>query len=781
MQPDISKLDIPHVKPLDENCLAWAARGELALAAGDQVILLIPGNRARPWSEVKVQVNKFTTTEWPQLSAEGAFTIHQRQEALLPGHDKDDRQLTPYDIMEHNPKQGSGSLNFVAATRDGQLEAFGLETTSPEAPSNLSIPTRKSQGQPFSACQQLSNARKIYATARKIDPKLVDTWVHGTASYRGIFVVCISFQYRWEVMYKTTQEQKATLLFGYIDLDSQVFHFPWQDEIQADVSEALGRVFQKLKMSVEEHLSETDITLRFYYNAVIVALTGFHDSSDHRLLVAQAILDHLINAFNGVDNFSKEAQFLKLIRANESQSRLEMLAAIPEFLRLRLPELLKHERLKVLVDQCPVCEQPLTFGPSNSAECLNKHPLGARCDLLTSSSPLKAMAMPIPDRQKGLSKTLKTRPISFGGIFSKSPIIVAGSGNPRRSMSTRMSTASDEDNTDQQDSIASVSPQPNQKAILGSKFGSEDHSSSSAVALPLEPNLVNLAKENVDNRFSKFSFVPSYATSSVGGSQSVLEGLDEHQSGHKDDQTASRFGSVSTSSEYPPGTSQKVKSPPPGNRAPKNSLAHPSDAESLSHVMEQSFNLESSSFSFLDHGSAGSSEDGIMIVGESERGSEASVPLAMPVLRNDILVNNTNLVKSPLRLEKDRDDDKIERPDIVIQSPNTPTFAHVKEEPKSPRASRALHVPFLQRFKPGGKKAKNRDSSGTVETVKNVPHGQQHLDSFFDAASSEGDEDRAHDADDEEDADDGQKPFFWATPHKPLFASQPSSSTAADL
>ena len=49
-----------------QNCLAWSPDGELALAAGEEVYLLLPHhNDSQPWKHVRFQVNRFTLDEWP--------------------------------------------------------------------------------------------------------------------------------------------------------------------------------------------------------------------------------------------------------------------------------------------------------------------------------------------------------------------------------------------------------------------------------------------------------------------------------------------------------------------------------------------------------------------------------------------------------------------------------------------------------------------------------------------------------------------------------------------
>lgn len=55
------------VQPSSQDCLAWSSDGELAVAAGEEVYLLIPQiGSPEPWTHLRVTVNKFTTEEWPR-------------------------------------------------------------------------------------------------------------------------------------------------------------------------------------------------------------------------------------------------------------------------------------------------------------------------------------------------------------------------------------------------------------------------------------------------------------------------------------------------------------------------------------------------------------------------------------------------------------------------------------------------------------------------------------------------------------------------------------------
>ena len=49
-----------------QQCLSWSPDGELAIAAGEEVYLLLPRhNDIHPWTHVRIPVGSFTTAEWP--------------------------------------------------------------------------------------------------------------------------------------------------------------------------------------------------------------------------------------------------------------------------------------------------------------------------------------------------------------------------------------------------------------------------------------------------------------------------------------------------------------------------------------------------------------------------------------------------------------------------------------------------------------------------------------------------------------------------------------------
>ena len=285
-------------------------------------------------------------------------------------------------------------------------------------------------------------------------------------------------------------------------------------------------------------------------------------------------------------------------------------------------------------------------------------------------------------------------------------------------MSTRISNSSAYENSEQPMRSASVSPRGDRRPpyspapvdgttlVLGSQAF-------------LDTDLVNQGDEDtVDNRLSHSPVISSHANSSAGTSE-----VDKNHV--EDSQKISRFGSVSTSSEYPAGTSKKVKSPPGGNRSLGNGEGYKGH-QGKDDLLP--FDIQSSMFEF---GVGTPIQDCIMVAGESEGGSKTSLPLAKGVTRKEI--------GSPPK----REDRKGNAPEIVVQSPITPTFSHVKEEPKSPRAEKALRVPFLHKFKRSDSKVSTSDSATfTLAAVPqpNKPHSHEQVSSFLDSLSSDGEE-----------------------------------------
>ncbi|KAL9131464.1 MAG: hypothetical protein Q9217_000612 [Psora testacea] len=334
--------------------------------------------------------------------------------------------------------------------------------------------------------------------------------------------------------------------------------------------------------------------------------------------------------------------------------------------------------------------------------------------------PVDAFGRPDPDPDQ----SAKPRPISFGGVFSGTLDLVPRSISPARSMSTRLSNISTPPNRSEQPSRAtSTNPRVGRKPVPNFTQDEREMSPSPSRIL-LNPCLRNQNQaqnhgndSNVNHRFSKFSFVPSYATSWVGDTSEAGEEQND-ESYSEDGQNSSRFGSVSTSSEYPPGTSQKVKSPPPGNKhhardgeegANSNGIGLPSGVQST----------------VLGFGDETHIEDGIMVAGESERGSRLSLPLARKVPGSSEL----------------REGNRGGTPEIVVDSPKLPKFAHVKNEPKSPRASKTLHVPFLHKFRKRDTEKKGlAGPSISTEQPNKVSPDHQQLNSFFDPTSGDGEE-----------------------------------------
>ena len=320
----------------------------------------------------------------------------------------------------------------------------------------------------------------------------------------------------------------------------------------------------------------------------------------------------------------------------------------------------------------------------------------------------------------------KPRPISFGSIFSRKPDnMTPGTDAPRRSISTRISNVSSPDYVEE----------PNRAASFLHASADREHSEAtrlSASDLPpslMKANLSDIARDDLNKRFSKFTSLPSYATSSASDSRMVQKKL-------LDLDGTSRFGSVSTASEYPAGTSMKVKSSPPGNRAPKNGTA--ADYEWIPQGIELPFGMKASDLQIedIENEISIAFDDRSMLPDEGRPHSNLSLPV-------------TKVVRKPLPITDatGKDIPREHTPDIIVQSPKTPTFAHVKEEPKSPHAKKALRVPFLQKFRHSRTKSKEPP---IVDPKGNQPYGQDTVHSFFDDPSSDGEGNN-----DDNDSEDG--------------------------
>ena len=67
-----TEVELLQAKPSCEDCLAWSADGELAIAVGENVLILIPNHGLssskdthKPWTQVRIKINEFTKDEWP--------------------------------------------------------------------------------------------------------------------------------------------------------------------------------------------------------------------------------------------------------------------------------------------------------------------------------------------------------------------------------------------------------------------------------------------------------------------------------------------------------------------------------------------------------------------------------------------------------------------------------------------------------------------------------------------------------------------------------------------
>ena len=88
------------VQPSSPDCLAWSPDGELAIAAGEEVYLLIPQNGSpEPWAHVRITVSQFTKTEWPwkeQASFEDMSIGEEQARATITA-----LAWSPYGLAKH--------------------------------------------------------------------------------------------------------------------------------------------------------------------------------------------------------------------------------------------------------------------------------------------------------------------------------------------------------------------------------------------------------------------------------------------------------------------------------------------------------------------------------------------------------------------------------------------------------------------------------------------------------------------------------------------------------
>ena len=69
-----AEIDLLQARPSCQKCLAWSEDGELAVAVGENVVILLPNRStssngaSNPWTQVRIKVNEFTHEEWPPIA-----------------------------------------------------------------------------------------------------------------------------------------------------------------------------------------------------------------------------------------------------------------------------------------------------------------------------------------------------------------------------------------------------------------------------------------------------------------------------------------------------------------------------------------------------------------------------------------------------------------------------------------------------------------------------------------------------------------------------------------
>ena len=285
---------------------------------------------------------------------------------------------------EHpGPRDLEEPLSILVSTQSSEVQSFKMWRSSLPLREGGQVPLCLRPDNQTLLSGQISTLKCHFAAIHRVEPNQINSWTHGVASYPGVFVICVTLQIRTQVTYKTINEQRAFLLFSNVEADSPPIRFPWQDAPLVDVSRAHRIVYKHLKTWKNSDASR--ISLQTLYNAFVVALCVNDDQTNHRLSIAEEILVFLQNVcgidgpFGIIDAFAAEIDLVRRVKALTLCSESEKFSVVTAFLRVRLPELLQDQDLKLFVDPCPVCAQPLTFGPHMTAECLDRHPFGPRC------------------------------------------------------------------------------------------------------------------------------------------------------------------------------------------------------------------------------------------------------------------------------------------------------------------------------------------------------------------------------------------------------------------
>ena len=229
--------------------------------------------------------------------------------------------------------------------------------------------------------------------------------------------------------------------------------------------------------------------------------------------------------------------------------------------------------------------------------------------------------------------------------------------------------------------------------------------------------------ESVDPRFSRFSFVPSRTTTSAWASQAAMEGKENA------DET-SRIGSISSLSSHQLGDENPMEHPQPGIRPPKTSVSTEAGVQQQVHEVRDNPDLIPPE-NPQEESRIKSRKEGGQIA--ERRASSKNSSIISRIIKKPVAQDFHDDAGS-LGGSLDRGDLKSKDP-----SPRTPTFAHVKHEPRSPRASKALNMPFLQKFRRSGGENKGPQP---FRMENNLPHNKQDFSSFFDDPSTDGEDDK---------------------------------------
>ena len=227
------------------------------------------------------------------------------------------------------------------------------------------------------------------------------------------------------------------------------------------------------------------------------------------------------------------------------------------------------------------------------------------------------------------------------------------------------------------------------------------------------------ANEEDDAHLSRFSFVPSHDMLSTADSP-------VEQEGKVDAETLAQSQAVAASFEHPFSGSNKIQPSPTGIQPFENKLS-----------AEAPMSLKTIGASYTsDAASAENAEEVTHYNVPKNRRSQTSrsqTTKSQSLTTSKITHRPTS--KLDVNTVRPGGPSLRETPAALTHSPTTTAFTDVKDQAKSPRALKVLHLPFLHKFRSidmGHKK-----DIGVTGPPGNLPDVKQELESFFDDPSSD--------------------------------------------